>query len=112
MSARAEPATSHLPALLERRLREFGDADPEFVVVLFGSRARGDAWRDSDYDLLVVARAFEGVPALERGRMLAASLWDVAPVDLICVTPTELARATDGFGITGIALRSGIRVLP
>jgi predicted nucleotidyltransferase len=38
------------PELLDRVVRFF---DPE-LVILFGSRARGDADADSDYDLLVV----------------------------------------------------------
>ena len=38
------------PALLDRVVRHF---DPD-LVILFGSRARGDAHPDSDWDLLVV----------------------------------------------------------
>ena len=35
-------------------------------VLVFGSRARGDALRDSDLDLMVVSEAFVGVAWLER----------------------------------------------
>ena len=35
-------------------------------VLVFGSRARGDALRDSDLDLMVVSEAFAGVAWLER----------------------------------------------
>ena len=35
-------------------------------VLVFGSRARGDALRDSDLDLMVVSEAFAGVTWLER----------------------------------------------
>jgi hypothetical protein len=50
--ASAEPARPELvPAdLLDRVVRYF---DPE-AVILFGSRARGDAGPDSDFDLLVI----------------------------------------------------------
>ena len=35
-------------------------------VLIFGSRARGDALEHSDLDLILVSRDFEGVPWLDR----------------------------------------------
>ncbi len=35
-------------------------------VLLFGSRAHGQARRDSDYDIIVVSRAFSGQSRRER----------------------------------------------
>ncbi|MCG2735737.1 MAG: nucleotidyltransferase domain-containing protein, partial [Candidatus Methanoperedenaceae archaeon] len=35
-------------------------------VIVFGSRARGDYLVDSDVDLIMVSRDFEGVPFYER----------------------------------------------
>ena len=62
-------------------------------VVLFGSRARGDARPESDWDLLVVA---EGLPAspLERSRMLRDALparW-CGRAAIIAKTPREFER--------------------
>jgi predicted nucleotidyltransferase len=59
-------------------------------VVLFGSRARGDARPDSDWDLLLVA---DGLPAsvLERSRMLRNALpaqW-CGRAAIIAKTPPE-----------------------
>ena len=59
-------------------------------VVLFGSRARGDARPESDWDLLVVA---DGLPAsvLERSRVLRSALparWCGRAV-IIAKTPSE-----------------------
>jgi len=46
-----------------RKVKErFGPA----VIILFGSRARGEELKHSDYDLIVVSRKFEGMPFLER----------------------------------------------
>ncbi len=45
-----DAAQKYLAAIVERIVTHF---DPE-KVILFGSRARGDAQHDSDFDLLVV----------------------------------------------------------
>ncbi len=77
-------------------------------VVVFGSRARGDAREDSDLDLLVVAEV-EGTLA-ERTRTVGMHLADLdTPLDLVVYTPAEyerfrrwrssVAAAADGEGI-------------
>ncbi len=35
-------------------------------VFIFGSRARGDFWAQSDYDLIIISDKFEGVGWLDR----------------------------------------------
>jgi predicted nucleotidyltransferase len=42
------------PPALDRAVELLREAAPEATIVLFGSRARGDAHADSDVDLLVV----------------------------------------------------------
>src|SRR5207249_10633064 len=57
------------------------------VVVLFGSRARGDPRPDSDYDLLVISNRFRRVPWVQRAALVTI-LWDLPlDVDAICLTP-------------------------
>lgn len=57
-------------------------------LVLFGSRARGDAFVDSDWDLAVVSADFEGLNPLERGLAVV----DCRPpsAELVHLTPDEL----------------------
>ncbi|MBI4637937.1 MAG: nucleotidyltransferase domain-containing protein [Candidatus Rokubacteria bacterium] len=89
----------YLPRL-RRRYR------PELVVV-FGSRARGDALAESDLDLLVVAERFEGVPFVERASRLLADLDLPFGADLLCYTPAEFARKRRERGIVSLALEEG-----
>lgn len=58
------------------------------ALVLFGSRARGDAFVDSDWDLAVVSSDFEGLDPLERG----LAVMDCRPpaAELVHLTPAEL----------------------
>lgn len=92
--------------LLEVVRRIAAGFDPERII-LFGSRARGDADPDSDTDLLVVVRT-----AGDRRRLAAAMDRATSDVglarDIIVATPEELARDRDVVGtIAWPALREG-----
>lgn len=58
------------------------------ALVLFGSRARGEAFEDSDWDLAVVSADFEGLNPLERG--LEVLECRPARAELVHLTPGEL----------------------
>lgn len=63
---------------------------PLRAVVLFGSRARGEALDTSDYDLAVVSDAFAGMRRLGRADLLA-ELWGGVPVaEIHGFTPEEI----------------------
>jgi hypothetical protein len=81
-------------------------------LYLFGSRSRGDARPDSDFDLVAVADAFGEQPRL--GRALdRRDLWRAAggtgiPLDLHCLTRDEFREETaGGLGAIGSARRRG-----
>src|SRR5438105_1921893 len=58
-------------------------------VILFGSRARGDARENSDFDLLVIAESDE--PRYRRAAPLYAALADVpVEADVLVYTPSEV----------------------
>jgi len=58
-------------------------------VILFGSRARGDARPESDVDLLVIAYSTQ--PRYRRAAPLYGALSDILiPMDIIVYTPEEV----------------------
>jgi len=73
--------------------------DPD-VIILFGSRARGDYGEDSDYDILVLK---EGVKPEERRRLetlldlvlLKESIFLTASVDIIVQSPEKFEDLSD-----------------
>jgi predicted nucleotidyltransferase len=79
-------------------------------LVLFGSRARGDNLVGSDYDFIVVSRAFEGVPFIKR-MFMVAEMWNhKESLEAFCYTPEELAKKSMEIGIVSEALREGIEI--
>jgi len=81
-----------------------------FRIVLFGSRARGDARPDSDFDLLVVADSDESLAARMARAHRALRGMRVA-VDAFVCTPAEVERYGKLLAHTvAIALREGVEV--
>jgi len=87
-----------------RRIVEGFDPDK---IILFGSRARGEADSDSDTDLLVVMRV-EGSKRRKAIEIDLALAELGIPKDILVVTPEEVARYRDIVGtIIYPALREG-----
>lgn len=74
------------PAVLAEMVRRLvAELRPERIY-LFGSRARGEAHPESDYDLLVVVRERVG-PGREMERRANAALWGLGvPIDVVILT--------------------------
>lgn len=80
-------------------------------MVLFGSRARGEAREDSDVDLIVVSDAFRRKNAVDRAYLMRLE-WDLEyAVDFLCYTPEEFRVYSKAPGIVRQAVREG-RVIP
>lgn len=79
-------------------------------MILFGSRARGQAREFSDVDLIIVSRKFHRKGAIERAAPLHLE-WDLeVPVDFLCYTPEEFRRLSARGGLVKEALREGISI--
>lgn len=65
-------------------------ADPD-KIILFGSRARGGARADSDYDFLVIEPS--SLPRYKRSRAIYAAVADLpAEVEVLVYTPQEVSQ--------------------
>lgn len=103
----ASTAAAQLPAewrdLIVRRLEPFSP----LKIMVFGSRARGEAEGQSDVDLLVVVDAAENGRELEVEMLRALAEMPFAK-DVVVATPALLERRGDAVGtIYRRALREG-----
>lgn len=80
--------------------------EPEHVLI-FGSRARGDALEHSDLDLILVSGDFEGVPWLDRPIRVHEACDIRFGIELLCYTPEEYRRKREELGIVRTASREG-----
>lgn len=73
-------------ALLNEIVRRLVQTLQPERIYLFGSRARGDARPDSDYDLLVVVKERTG-EGLEMEQRAYGAMWGLhAPVEIVVMT--------------------------
>jgi hypothetical protein len=79
-------------------------------VILFGSRARGDWLKESDYDFIVVSRGFDGIPFISRPVPLYAHWSGDGGIELLCYTPEEFERKRRQISIVAEAAREGIEL--
>ncbi|MFA4639979.1 nucleotidyltransferase domain-containing protein [Pyrococcus kukulkanii] len=96
---------------IESLVKIIKKAYPDATVILFGSRARGDFLKDSDYDLIVVSKAFEGKQFTDRSTEVLKLLFKegiVEDFEILCYTPKEFERKKRMIGIVREALKEGI----
>ena len=95
-----------LPEAIKLITREF---DP-LRIILFGSRARGEARLDSDLDLLIVLPEIQNKRAVTIDLMRTLSSLPVSK-DVVVTTPQEINERGDEIGLVlRPALREGITV--
>ncbi len=76
-------------------------------IILFGSRAKGTAHKDSDYDLLVIKSNIENKRELNK-KLYRNMLGTNASVDIILETPEMIENCKDYVGfIYKFALNEG-----
>lgn len=80
-------------------------------VLVFGSRARGDALAHSDLDVLIVSPAFGAMKWLDRTVQVYHDCDIRLDVELLCYTPEEYARKVQELGIVRIAAAEGVDLL-
>jgi len=85
--------TSYLPKLI--------DSYRPARVLVFGSRAQGNPLEESDLDLLVVSKSFEGVPFIERAHRILWTLQVPFPIEVLWT----ISRPEEYCWLTGVLRR-------
>ena len=63
-------------------------------ALLFGSQARGDARKDSDFDLIVISPNFTEMPSWRRWEVLGKAAAKVMePIEALAYSPEEVTNA-------------------
>ena len=100
--------TIEYAAVLPEITRRIVEAVHPLRILLFGSRARGDARPDSDIDLLVI------VPRIDDKRRQTVEIMRLlrelrTPVDIVVTSPDEITRGGAVLGsVLSHALREGV----
>jgi hypothetical protein len=92
-----------LNAFIEKLRERF---NPE-KIILFGSRARGDYLEESDYDIMIISKAFENLNFRERIIEVYKLINEPFNVEAICLTPEEFERRKHELSIVGVAALEG-----
>lgn len=77
-------------------------------LIVFGSSVRGSRKRDSDVDMIVVSKGFEGMGFLKRPVELRLLWRRGVPLDLICLTPEEFKELKRKVSLVSIAIKEGV----
>ena len=89
MTGEASPFPTVTPELLDDVVQRILDVGSPRRIVLFGSRARGDARRNSDLDLLIIEDS--ELPRYRRPPRYLRALVGVFPAkDVVVWTPAEV----------------------
>lgn len=99
--------TAEIARKFASRIRK--DFAPERII-LFGSRARGDNFKTSDFDFIIVSSRFGGVPFLERLSKIYDYWSESVDIEAICYTPEEFERKSTEHGIVRRALEEGVAI--
>ncbi|MCX6600940.1 MAG: nucleotidyltransferase domain-containing protein [bacterium] len=96
-------AGKEIAAFIRELRRQFS---PE-QIILFGSRARGDHWKPSDYDFIIVSSRFAGIHWHDR-MVRILNLWNLPEgLDVLPYTPQEFADKRENSSTVRSAVREG-----
>jgi len=79
-------------------------------MIFFGSRAKGNCHRDSDIDVVIVSRGFEGKRFRDRSLGFYKHWVLDYPADFLCYTPQEFSKRSTQVTILREAVKEGIEV--
>jgi len=77
-------------------------------IIIFGSRARGDARETSDIDVIVVSDYFKGIPFLRRMPMLLRLVKFEKHIDFLCYAEDEFEEIEEKSIVVNNALKDSL----
>ncbi len=94
-------------AKFAKKLRkDFKDAK----IIFFGSRAKGSELQNSDYDLVIVSKIFEGIKFFDRTAKVYDYWNEEESLEALCYTPKEFQQKASQIGIVQEANKTGIKM--
>jgi len=81
-----------------------------YLIIIFGSRVKGNARDDSDIDVIVVSDYFKGIPFLKRMPMLLKLVKFEKHIDFLCYTEEEFNRIKNESIVLKTALQNGVSI--
>ena len=79
-------------------------------MILFGSRAKNNNSKYSDFDIIIISNKFKGINRLDRPYGLYLK-WNInRPVDFLCYTPEEFNKLKKQITIVREAVKEGIEI--
>ena len=103
------PTPAEVEQAIQEMIRRIVSGFHPRKIILFGSRARGDARPDSDVDLLVVMDT-SSIRATTRELRIALDAMGI-PKDVVVVTPEEFERERDLVGTVSYPAHHEGRIL-
>jgi len=78
-------------------------------AIFFGSRARGEHLKDSDYDIILVSEDFRDIFFSQRSALMY-DFWQHWPIEIepLCYTPEEFEAKKKQIGIVSEAIKEGM----
>jgi len=95
-----------LEQFIKKVQKRFGPAK----IILFGSRARGDFLKTSDWDILIVSEAFAKYDFHARIVEVLKLIGKPMNLEIICLTPEEFELKRKQLSIIRVADREGVEL--
>ena len=100
----------HTTTIVEKFLTKLRKQFTVNKAILFGSRARGDNWKTSDFDFVLVSEDFASIPFVSRGGKILEYWEEDLDADFLCYTPAEFERKSQQIGTVQEAVKEGMLV--
>ena len=96
--------------IVEKFVSDISREIPVEKAVLFGSRAKGEALKHSDFDLIIVSQAFEGKRFPSRAADLLKHWNQPQDLEALCYTPKEFNKYKKELNFIKKAIKEGILI--